>query len=152
MPFRIAKSFAVESGHILTKHPGACRFPHGHSRTVEVVLVADTLDGRDMVTDFKALKLAVGALIERFDHSLALNTADPQFAHYRSVYGERIIPFEGVDPTSEVMAQVLYAEIKRALANAAQTTADSAYPIRGNVRLEKVRVTETASSWAEYWE
>ena len=59
MPYRIAKSFVVESGHMLSKHPGACRFPHGHSRTVEIVLVADTLDDRDMVVDFKAIKQAL---------------------------------------------------------------------------------------------
>ena len=40
MPFRIGKSFVIESGHLLSKHPGKCRFPHGHSRRVEVVLAA----------------------------------------------------------------------------------------------------------------
>src|ERR1019366_3823108 len=44
MPFRIAKSFTVESGHLLTKHPGACRFPHGHSRTIEIVVASDALN------------------------------------------------------------------------------------------------------------
>ena len=63
MPFRIAKTFTVESGHLLTKHPGACKFPHGHSRTVEVVLTADTLDARDMVCDFKALKQMIAAAV-----------------------------------------------------------------------------------------
>lgn len=80
MPFSIAKTFTVESGHLLTKHPGACKFPHGHSRTVEVVLTADTLDDRAMVCDFKALKRIIDFAVARYDHSLALKTADPQFA------------------------------------------------------------------------
>lgn len=150
MPYRISKSFTVESGHVLTKHPGACRFPHGHSRTVQVILVADALDGRDMVCDFKAIKLAVHSFIERFDHSLALNTADPKFADFQAAYGERVIPFENTDPTSEVMAKAIFDHIKGVLA--VEKPSDPQYPISRHVRLERIRVTETASSWAEYGE
>lgn len=149
MPFRIAKTFTVESGHLLTKHPGACRFPHGHSRTVEVVLTADTLDARDMVCDFKALKHIIEAAVSRYDHSLALNTADPQFATLHATYGDRIVPFERADPTTEAMARVIFLEIRTALAAPPR---DPAYPIPPAVRLERVRLTETATSWAEYWE
>ena len=63
MPYRVCKVFEVESGHMLSKHPDRCRFPHGHSRRVEVVVAADELDSHDMVCDFKALKLAIGDLI-----------------------------------------------------------------------------------------
>ncbi len=152
MPFRIAKSFTVESGHLLTKNPGACKFPHGHSRTIEVVLTADTLDARDMVCDFKALKRIIETAVTRYDHSLALNTADPQFAALRATYGDRIVPFENTDPTSEAMARVIFLEIRAALYNATITPGDPAYPIGPGVRLERVRLTETATSWAEYWE
>jgi 6-pyruvoyltetrahydropterin/6-carboxytetrahydropterin synthase len=149
MPFRIAKTFTVESGHLLTKHPGACKFPHGHSRTVEVVLTSDTLDARDMVCDFKALKQVISNAVSRYDHSLALNTADAQFAALRSTYGDRVVPFENTDPTSEAMARVIFQEIRAALATA---PGDPTYPIAPAVRLERVRLTETATSWAEYWE
>ena len=44
MPFRVCKSFEIENGHMLSKHPDKCRFPHGHTRKVDCVLVADTLD------------------------------------------------------------------------------------------------------------
>lgn len=150
MPYRICKSLTVESGHILSKHPGACRFPHGHSRTVEIILSADSLDERDMVCDFKALKQTVQALVEQFDHSMALNTQDARFADYQEAYGARIIPFEAVDPTSEVMAKFLFDKIKSALTNAGDNPVDVQFPIRRVVRLERVRVSETASSWAEY--
>ena len=152
MPFRIAKTFTVESGHLLTKNPGACRFPHGHSRTVEVVLTADTLDDRDMVCDFKALKRIIETAVARYDHSLAINTADPQFAALRATYGDHIVPFEDTDPTSEAMVRAIFQGIRTALATTAQSTANSAYPIAPAVRLERVRLTETATSWAEYWD
>ncbi len=149
MPFRIAKSFVVESGHLLTKHPGACRFPHGHSRTVEIVLVADELDANDMVCDFKALKLAASDVIARYDHAFALNTADPRFSEFRTAYGDRVLGFVKMDPTSEVLARELFCELRAELAAAA---ADAQYPVHQAVRLERVRVGETSSTWAEYWE
>jgi 6-pyruvoyltetrahydropterin/6-carboxytetrahydropterin synthase len=151
MPFRIAKSFTVESGHILSKHPGACRFPHGHSRTVEVVLAADGLDARDMICDFQALKLAAQEFIGRFDHSMALNTADPKFAEFRAAYGDRVIPFDNADPTTEIMARQIFQHVTQALAEAAKK-GDPLYPVSFMVRVERVRVTETGTSWAEYWE
>ncbi|HEY9250803.1 MAG TPA: 6-carboxytetrahydropterin synthase [Rariglobus sp.] len=149
MPFRIAKTLVVESGHLLTKHPGACRFPHGHSRSIEVVLMSDTLDGRDMVCDFKAIKHLLSAIVARYDHSLSLNTADPHYEALRATYGERVIPFKDADPTSETLARAIFQELK---AHLATPPADPAYPVSPAVRLERVRVTETASSWAEYWE
>ncbi len=149
MPFRIAKRFTIESGHLLTKHPGACRYPHGHSRTVEVIVTSDSLDAHDMVCDFKALKTAVHEIVDRYDHSFSLNTADPQFRELRAAYGDRVLAFANTDPTTEVLARELFQEIRAQMTAAAS---DAEYPIPGDVRLERVRVTETSSSWAEYWE
>ena len=56
MPYRICKTFQVENGHMLAKHPDRYRFPHGHTRTVEFVHEADDLDANDMVCDFKVIK------------------------------------------------------------------------------------------------
>ena len=140
MPFRIAKTFTVESGHLLTKHPGACRFPHGHSRTIEIVVASDALDARDMVCDFADLKFAAAETVARFDHTFAVNTADPACAALRTAYGDRVLAFENTDPTSEVLAREIFRAVRGKLA------------VHAGVRLERVRITETASSWAEYWE
>ena len=149
MPYRICKTFEVESGHLLTKHPDRCRFPHGHTRQVEVVVEANDLDARDMVCDFKALKAALAPLFDRFDHALCMNVSDPNYAAFRAAYGERVIPFEGGDPTTEAIARTLFNAIAAALdAYRAAPTGD--YPIRSDVRLARVRVWETSSTWAEY--
>lgn len=140
MPFRIAKSFTVESGHLLTKHPGACRFPHGHSRTIEVIVASDTLDARDMVCDFADLKDAAAAIVARYDHTFALNSADPACPALQLAYGDRVITFANTDPTTEVLAREIFRAVREKL---------TAHP---GVRLERVRVTETATAWAEYWE
>jgi 6-pyruvoyltetrahydropterin/6-carboxytetrahydropterin synthase len=151
MPFRICKSFAIESGHILSKHPGKCRFPHGHSRQIEVVLVADYLDANDMVCDFKALKRSLGEFLDRWDHALCLNSADPQLSLLQQHYGERVVVFKDTDPTSEVLARAVFEETRRRLKEpSGQDSAD--YRIPALVRVERVRVTETSSSWAEYFE
>lgn len=151
MPFRICKTFEVESGHMLSKHPEKCRFPHGHTRKVEFTLEADALDASDMVCDFKVVKELMGEFLESYDHALCMNTADPQFAHFRQVYGERIIPFEQADPTTEVMAATIFLHFKEKLA-AHIARGSGHYAVRAAVRVVKVRLWETSSSWAEYWE
>jgi len=149
MPYRIAKIFEIESGHLLSKHPEKCRFPHGHSRKVEVVLVADALDANDMVCDFKAVKRLLKEFLDHWDHAMAVNTADPNFAALVQSYGERVVAFENCDPTTEVMAKTIFDELTRRLAH--ESLAPSAnYPIAKHVRVERVRITETSSSWAEY--
>ncbi len=149
MPYRICKTFEIESGHLLSKHPEKCRFPHGHSRRVEVVLAADDLDANDMVCDFRTIKTAVAAFLEAWDHALCVNTADPQYAFYRATYGDQVIAFDRTDPTSEVMARAVFEELKRRLAGAAAESSPPAVLLR-RVRIERVRVTETSTSWAEY--
>jgi 6-pyruvoyltetrahydropterin/6-carboxytetrahydropterin synthase len=151
MPFRISKSFEIETGHLLTKHPDKCRFPHGHSRRVEIVLRAESLDANDMVCDFKAVKAALKPFLDAWDHAFCLNTDDPQFEYFQKTYGVNIIPFEKKDPTSEVMAKTIFDELNRRLAGP-DGRPDPRYAVPTGVRVERVRVTETSSSWAEYSE
>lgn len=151
MPYRICKTIEIESGHMLTHHPDKCRFPHGHSRTVEIVIEAGELDANGMVCDFKVVKDAVGDYLETFDHALCVNTADPMFDALKAAYGERVIPFPNTEPTTEVLAKTFFDEIARGLAAYASRTG-SRYKLRPDVRLVKIRVWETSSSWAEYEE
>ena len=84
------------------------------------------------------------------DSSLCVNTEDPNFAAFVAAYGERIIPFDREDPTSEVMARVIFNVARHALEKARENPGE--YPVRACVELERVRVWETSSSWAEYGE
>ena len=59
MPYRICKTIDIENGHMLSKHPDKCQFPHGHTRKVEFVLEAAQLDQNEMVCDFKIIKTAL---------------------------------------------------------------------------------------------
>jgi 6-pyruvoyltetrahydropterin/6-carboxytetrahydropterin synthase len=149
MPYRICKQIVVESGHMLAKHPDKCQFPHGHTRRVELVLEADELDGNDMVCDFKVITQAVGDLLASFDHAMCMNTDDPQYAAFKAAYGDRVIGFEHTDPTTEIMARTIHDACRARLAlHAAEPAAT--FPLRAGVRLLRVRVWETETSWAEY--
>ena len=149
MPYRICKAIELQTGHLLSKHPGNCRFPHGHSRRVELVLEADRLDGNDMVCDFGVLKDALGDFIARYDHALCINTNDPMFATLQAAYGERVVAFENCDPTTELLARRIYDAVSLSLEEYRKRD-DVTFPLSAAVRLTRVRVWETATGWAEY--
>lgn len=151
--FRIAKRFEIESGHRLSKHPEKCRFPHGHTRAIEVVLGADSLDGNDMVCDYKALKTVVERELECFDHAMLLAATDPYRASF-APFGERVVLLEEGDPTTEVLARHLFHRIAAAFRPGMEvaTPGGTVYRVPESVRLECVRVWETASTWGEYGE
>lgn len=149
--YRICRRFTVEIGHMLRSHPGRCRFPHGHTRTVEVVVAASELDEYDMVLDFKALKLAVGKHIDRFDHAMAIHAEDPLRPAIESVYPESLVVFEHREPTTEAMAEEIFMTIEKILAEGFEgSDGDASYRIAPQQAvLERVRVWETPSCWAE---
>ena len=67
MPYRICKSFEIENGHMLSKHPDLCKFPHGHTRKVEFILESNELDKNEMVCDFKILQEAMADFLSTLD-------------------------------------------------------------------------------------
>ncbi len=153
--YRVAKTFEVESGHMLSKHPDRCRFPHGHTRRVEVVIEARGLTQQDMVVDFKALKVAVLEFLDRFDHAMCIHRNDPGFAALNEAYGGpggRIIIYEDEDPTTEVLARQIFEHVQTRLERG-ETVIDpatgAAYPLPAGLVVRRVRLWETSSSWAE---
>ena len=149
MPYRICKILEIETGHMLSKHPGACKVPHGHSRRVEIVLEARTLDANDMVCDFQVVKAALGDFFLELDHAMCMNTRDPMYPAFRRAYGRRVIALKNQDPTTEVIARLVYGKVRTALsAYARKRRPDRA--LRRTVKLVRVRLWETASTWAEY--
>jgi 6-pyruvoyltetrahydropterin/6-carboxytetrahydropterin synthase len=141
MAYRICKTLEIDNAHLLSKHAGNCRFPHGHTRRIEVVLEADRLDANDMVVDFARLKEWLAEETAAWDHALCVNRADPHFVQLEAAFRPRVVGFEGRDPTTEVLAAALYAALQARLA-----------AVLPAVRLRRVRVWETSTSWAEYAE
>jgi 6-pyruvoyltetrahydropterin/6-carboxytetrahydropterin synthase len=149
MPYRICKTLEIENGHMLSKHPDKCRFPHGHTRKVEFVIEADDLDENEMVCDFKIIKQLIGEWLDGFDHALCMNTADTAYHDFKDRYGDRVIGFENQDPTTELLARTIFDHTTRTLTTYAGGN-EKNFPLASGVRLVRVRVWETSSSWAEY--
>ncbi len=154
MVYRICKSFEVESGHMLMKHPGRCRYPHGHSRRIDVVLAREGLDENDMVCDFSAVKHALHGHIDRLDHAMAINSEDqrlPRAGEGSDSVGGRVVVFEGQDPTTEVMARSIFDYLVELIDSGREIEGGGRrYRLPPGLVVERVRVSETSTSWAEY--
>ncbi len=134
---------------MLSRHPERCRYPHGHTRTIEVVVSGEGLDENGMLVDFKALKLALDSHIDRYDHSMAINSQDPLLDAIRAVHGDdAIVLFQDAEPTTEAIAKEIFDVVLATLA--AGFTRDHYTIPAGTLKLEKVRVWETPTTWAEY--
>ena len=149
MPYRVCKVIEIENGHMLSKHPDKCRFPHGHTRRVEIILESEDLDANGMVCDFKIVKTAIGDYLDTFDHALCMNTDDPMYTTLKAAYGDRVIGFASTEPTTEVLAKTFFDYCLNGFAKYADSR-EQRYTLRPAVRVVAVRVWETSSSWAEY--
>jgi 6-pyruvoyltetrahydropterin/6-carboxytetrahydropterin synthase len=149
MPYRICKTIEIESGHMLSKHQENCKYPHGHSRRVELILESDELDANDMVCDFSVLEIGLKGFLDSLDHAMCINTKDPMYGVFRQTYGDRVIGFDDTDPTTEVIAKMIFDKVQDSLDRYADKK-DQPYPLAKGVRLVRARVWETSTSWAEY--
>jgi 6-pyruvoyltetrahydropterin/6-carboxytetrahydropterin synthase len=138
---------------MLSKHPGSCRIPHGHTRVIELTVASDQLDANDMVVDFKVISMIASDFINRFDHSMSLNSNDPLKADIERIHPGGTIVFQDQDPTTEVLAKTIFDFIADKFQHGFEGKCGrgNTYTVLPNkVTLEKVRVSETPSSWAEY--
>ena len=149
--YQVCKRFEFESGHLLSKSRDRCRDPHGHSRRVEVVLAAEKLDANDMVCNFRWIKLALADILSRLDHGMCINDSDPRLEDFKRMQAKLEV-FKGQDPTSEVIARLIFDHLEEKLAQADELTSENgnSYSPSAGVRLRSVRLWETSSSWAEY--
>lgn len=88
---------AFEAAHHINNYPGKCARLHGHNWVVEAVVKGTELDELGMLVDFKTVKAALKDALERLDHR----------------YLNELAPFsEGVNPTAENIARIIYEELK----------------------------------------
>lgn len=148
--YRICKTFEFQAAHVLSKHAGRCRYPHGHSYLVEVVLASEILDANDMVCDFHALKIAVTRVLDDIDHSIILNSADQPNCSAQSDNPRKMILADS-DPSSETLAREIYHRVRQHLQTGSIASPTGiVYPLNPHATIERVRVWETRTSWAEY--
>ena len=94
--------------------------------------------------------------LDRLDHAMAINSDDPSLEALRAA-SERIVVFENVDPTTEILAKAVFDFVAERIASDkpvidpnSDTGEPTHYTFPKGLTLERVRVTETSTSWAEY--
>jgi 6-pyruvoyltetrahydropterin/6-carboxytetrahydropterin synthase len=124
--FEVSIDETFAAGHALRGYRGKCENLHGHNYKVRVTLTGDTLDQIGLLYDFKDLKAVTSEVIERLDHQ----------------YLNDLEPFRQNNPSAENMARYIYDEIKALLFKSTD----------GRVRIKHVKIWETDTSTATYFE
>ena len=126
--------------HALYGYDGLCKNIHGHSYRLWVTVIGNILEDESsvkngMVLDFSILKKIVKPeIVDKYDHSLVLNGNSPH-ANIDLTAFEKVfhLPYQ---PTSENLVLDFVKIIKKKLPE--------------NVKLQKVILSETANSFAEW--
>ena len=130
--YSVTKRLDFCYGHRLLDYEGICKHPHGHNAVVEIEIQAETLDRRNMVTDFSDIKQVMKAWIDReLDHKMILRADDPLTRVLQDM-GEPIFVVDS-NPTVERIARLLF-DVSR----------EQGLPVT------RITVWETPTSWATY--
>ncbi|MCX5846449.1 MAG: 6-carboxytetrahydropterin synthase QueD [Deltaproteobacteria bacterium] len=121
--FEICVETHFSAAHSLIGYQGNCAQIHGHNWIVEVFVRCRELNDIGIGIDFRDVRQAIKDLIKDLDHS------------YLNEYPE----FKNTNPSSENIAKFLYREL------GGKINSD-------NVKISKVKVSETRGAGAYYWE
>jgi 6-pyruvoyltetrahydropterin/6-carboxytetrahydropterin synthase len=121
--FEICVETHFSAAHSLTGYLGNCANIHGHNWIVEVFVRCRELNDIGIGIDFRDVRQAIKDIIKDLDHS------------YLNEYPE----FKNTNPSSENIAKFLYREL------GGKINSD-------NVKISKVKVSETRGAGAYYWE
>jgi len=138
--YRIRKQFKFECAHRLAEAYSKCCTDsiHGHSYIVEIFVISEILDPTNMVVDFGELKDIIGPQIDAWDHAVIMPANYIEGSKDLALLGNSVVVVEE-NPTAEWMAKKIFDVVKQGLEGK-------------NVRVEKARVHETVTGWAEYEE
>ena len=121
--FEIDITRSFSAAHCLRGYQGECAALHGHNWTVQAVLRVRELDEIGIAVDFKKLKRELDMILDEFDHT---NISDHS-------------AFKELNPTSEIIAKTIYNMLGPKMND-------------GNVKLHRIRVCESPTSGATYFE
>lgn len=109
---QVSYTHELPMGHRLMDHDGNCKYAHGHNYLVTVSLSGDFDVKTGMVVDFGALKKAVRAVLEPYDHAFVVQAGDPLEPALKP-YAKVIRMIQ--PPTAEMLALRWHDEIEQQL-------------------------------------
>ena len=141
----IRKLFKFENAHIVRGcSTRRCSHSiHGHSYKVELLLEAHALDHGQMIYDFGLLKQGPRALIDAFDHAVAIWSGDdPDYIAACQRFSERWIRIP-VSPSAEQFSRLFFVLIDRLLQATEMRNGEA------DVHLHSIIVHETETGYAQ---
>ena len=141
----IRKLFKFENAHIVRGCSSQrCRASvHGHSYKIEVLFESDYLDNGQMVYDFGLMKQGMKALIDSFDHSIALWSGDePQYLEDMKRHSQRWVELP-VSPSAEQFSRIIFVMIDKLLGCTQSINGER------EVKLNSIIVHETDTGYAQ---
>ena len=141
----IRKLFKFENAHIVRGCSTVrCRSSlHGHSYRVELLFESDFLDNGQMVYDFGLMKQNMKALVDSFDHAVAIwNGDDKEYIADIKKHSQRWVELP-VSPSCEQFSRVIFLMIERLLNLTSTKNGEK------DVKLHSIIVHETATGYAQ---
>lgn len=135
----VAIKTSFDAAHILGGYRGKCGNLHGHTYKVKVVVQGTpSIKTRGMVIDYNSLKPIVNSVIEQYDHAFIAGTTseDEKLVEFFNQQGFKVKELYAPYSTTECIAMTIMEELYKAL---------EGY----SCNLQRVRVSETDSTWAE---
>ncbi len=131
MTVRIYKEVEFDASHRLLQYAGKCHNLHGHRWKVEVWIEGVPDPVSCILLDYARIK----QVVQRFDHQIVLNAADPMVGAIEQFHP--VVVTDG-DPTSELLARIIADDL------------DAECRIVGvGARVTRIRVWESPNAYAE---
>ena len=141
----IRKLFKFENAHIVRGCSTVkCRSSlHGHSYKVELLFESNFLDNGQMVYDFGLMKQNMKALVEAFDHAIAIWDGDDEdYLADMKKHSQRWVQLP-VSPSAEQFSRVIFVMIDKLLKLTSTINGEK------EVKLHSVIVHETQTGYAQ---
>ena len=141
----IRKLFKFENAHIVRGCSTIkCRSSlHGHSYKIEVFFESNFLDNGQMVYDFGLMKQNMKALIESFDHSIAIWNGDSkEYVDDMQKHSHRWVLLP-VSPSCEQFSRVIFLMLDKLLQLTSSINGEK------NVSVHSIIVHETDTGYAQ---
>ena len=141
----IRKLFKFENAHIVRGCSTVkCRSSlHGHSYQVELLFESNFLDNGQMVYDFGLMKRNMKALVESFDHAIAIwDGDDKEYIQDMKKHSHRWVQLP-ISPSAEQFSRVIFVMIDKLLQLTSTINGEK------EVKLHSVIVHETQTGYAQ---
>jgi 6-pyruvoyltetrahydropterin/6-carboxytetrahydropterin synthase len=140
--------FKFENAHIVRGCSSVkCRSSlHGHSYKIELLFESNFLDNGQMVYDFGLMKQNMKALVESFDHAVAIWSGDDkEYVSDMKKHSLRWVELP-VSPSAEQFSRVIFVMIDKLLRLTSSVNGEK------EVKLNSVIVHETDTGYAQCFE